>query len=84
MIQQNFLNEERYAISYVRGKVNIKKWGRYKIKLELKSRQVSDYSINKALKEIEKLGHSHGHGHGYTCANIAEKALKMHLIENSM
>ena len=29
-----------------------------------------------ALKEIEKFGHSHGHGHGYTCANIAEKALK--------
>ena len=29
-----------------------------------------------ALKEIEKFGHSHGHGHGYTCANLAEKALK--------
>lgn len=29
-----------------------------------------------ALREIEKFGHSHGHGHGYTCANIAEKALK--------
>jgi hypothetical protein len=29
-----------------------------------------------ALRKIEKFGHSHGHGHGYTCANIAEKALK--------
>ncbi len=29
-----------------------------------------------ALIKIEKFGHSHGHGHGYTCANIAEKALK--------
>lgn len=29
-----------------------------------------------ALKQIEKFGHSYGHGHGYTCANIAEKALK--------
>jgi hypothetical protein len=29
-----------------------------------------------ALMEIEKFGHSHGHGRGYTCANIAEKALK--------
>jgi len=29
-----------------------------------------------ALERIEKFGHSHGHGHGYTCANIAEKALK--------
>jgi hypothetical protein len=35
-----------------------------------------------ALKEIEKFGHSHGHGHGYTCANIAEKALKIHLKES--
>lgn len=54
LIQQNFLNEERFALTYVRGKVNIKKWGRYKIKLELKSRQVSEYSINKALKEIDE------------------------------
>jgi len=29
-----------------------------------------------ALERIERFGHSHGHGHGYTCANIAEKALK--------
>jgi hypothetical protein len=29
-----------------------------------------------ALRKIEKFGHSHGHGHGYTCANIAEEALK--------
>jgi hypothetical protein len=29
-----------------------------------------------ALEHIEKFGHSHGHGRGYTCANIAEKALK--------
>jgi len=29
-----------------------------------------------ALRQIEKFGHSDGHGRGYTCANIAEKALK--------
>jgi hypothetical protein len=29
-----------------------------------------------ALRRIERFGHSHGHGHGYTCANIAEEALK--------
>jgi len=54
LIQQNFLNEERYAQSYVRGKINIKKWGRYKIKRELKSREVSEYCINKALKELDE------------------------------
>ena len=29
-----------------------------------------------ALEKIEALGHSHGHGRGYSCANIAEEALK--------
>lgn len=29
-----------------------------------------------ALEKIEQFGHSHGHGHGYTCASIAEDALK--------
>lgn len=28
------------------------------------------------LEKIEQFGHSHGHGHGYTCANMAEEALK--------
>jgi hypothetical protein len=35
--------------------------------------------FEEALKKIEKFGHSHGHGHGYTCANIAEEALRKHI-----
>lgn len=54
LIQQNFLNEERYAKAFVQGKVNIKKWGRYKIKMELQSRHISTYSVNKALQEIDE------------------------------
>ena len=54
LITEGFLNEERYANAYVQGKVNIKRWGRYKIKMELQSRQVSSYSINKAIKEIDE------------------------------
>lgn len=54
LIQQNFLNEERFAISFVSGKVNIKRWGRYKIKMELNSRYISSYSINKALQQIDE------------------------------
>lgn len=54
LIQQNFLNEERFTNAYVQGKVNIKKWGRYKIKMELQSRQISSYSINKAIQEIDE------------------------------
>jgi len=54
MIQQNFLNEERFAQSFATGKVNIKRWGRIKIKMELKARNISDYSINKALEHIDQ------------------------------
>lgn len=54
MIQQNFINEERFASSFVSGKINIKKWGRKKIRLELQHRQISNYSINKALDSIDE------------------------------
>lgn len=52
LIGNNFLNEERFAIAFAGGKFRIKKWGRIKIKLELRSRQVSDYCIKKALQQI--------------------------------
>ena len=54
LISENFLNEERYAATFARGKFKIKHWGKIKIKLELKSRGISDYSIKKALKEIDE------------------------------
>lgn len=53
LIAQNFLNEERFAKAYVRGKVNIKKWGRKKVELALKQKQVSSYCIKKGMKEID-------------------------------
>jgi regulatory protein len=52
LIEENYLNEERFAIAYAGGKFRMKQWGRVKIKYELKQRQVSDYSIKKALKQI--------------------------------
>jgi len=36
----------------------------------------TEQRYKEALERIEKFGHSNGHGHGYTCANIAEEALK--------
>ena len=53
LIQENYLNEERFARSYARGKFNIKKWGRNRIVLELKRRQISPYNIKAALEEID-------------------------------
>lgn len=51
LIEEGFLNEERFALSFARGKFYNKKWGKLKIILELKSRNISDYLINKALKQ---------------------------------
>ncbi|OQD44459.1 recombinase RecX [Croceivirga radicis] len=53
LIQENYLNEERFAQSYARGKFKYKKWGRNRITTELKLRQISHYNIKTALKEIE-------------------------------
>lgn len=54
LMQEDFLNEERFARSFVRGKFRIKKWGRIKIRQELKFREVSSPIIKLALTEIEE------------------------------
>lgn len=54
LIEENYLNEERFAIAYVGGKFRAKQWGRVKIKYELKQKQVSDYCIKKAMKQIDE------------------------------
>lgn len=54
LIEENYLNEERFAIAFAGGKFRMKQWGRVRIKYELKQRQVSDYSIRKALRQIEE------------------------------
>ncbi|MGJ8734348.1 MAG: regulatory protein RecX [Cellulophaga sp.] len=53
LIKENYLNEERFAQSFARGKFNIKKWGKNRIVNELKFRDISIYNIKTALKEIE-------------------------------
>ncbi|HLC82531.1 MAG TPA: regulatory protein RecX [Bacteroidia bacterium] len=54
LISDNFLNEERFAKAFAGGKFRIKKWGRVKIKIELKRRKISDYCIKKAMQEIDE------------------------------
>lgn len=54
LIEENYLNEERFAIQFAGGRFRMKQWGRVKIKHELKARKVSEYCIKKALKTIEE------------------------------
>lgn len=53
LVQDDFLNEERYARSYVRGKYRMNNWGKKKIINNLKFKKVSEYCINKGLEEID-------------------------------
>lgn len=53
LMQHNFLNEERFAHSFVRGKFNQKQWGRLKITQELKKRNIGTRLIDEALKQID-------------------------------
>ena len=70
LITENYLNEERFAIHFAGGKFRMKQWGKIKIKQALKYKQVSDYCIRKALKEID------GSDYEKTFKKLAEQKLK--------
>ena len=52
LLQHNFLNEERFAKTFVSGKFKIKAWGRRRLTFELKQKDISKVNINQALAEI--------------------------------
>ena len=54
LIEENYLNEERFAIQYASGHFRLKSWGRVRIRYELKQKQVSEYCIKKALAGIDE------------------------------
>lgn len=54
LIEENYLNEERFAIEFAGGKFRMKQWGRVKIKYELKQKRVSEYCIRKALQQLDE------------------------------
>ncbi|MFS4483623.1 regulatory protein RecX [Hyunsoonleella sp. 2307UL5-6] len=53
LLKHNFLNEERFAKTFVSGKFRIKAWGRRRLTFELKKKDISKVNINQALAEIE-------------------------------
>jgi len=71
LMQDDFLNEERFARSFVRGKFRIKKWGKIKIKQELKFREISAPVIKNALTEIDQQKYNS------TLYELAEKKLRL-------
>lgn len=58
LIDENFLSETRFSEAFVRGKFNYNDWGKNKIIRELKSRNISDWNISNALKQINDLDYN--------------------------
>ena len=54
LIEQDYLNEERFARLFAGGKYRMKQWGRIKIMHELKQKHISEYCIKRGLKEIDE------------------------------
>ncbi|WP_343304516.1 regulatory protein RecX [Chitinophaga niabensis] len=74
LVEDGFLNEERYAKAYAGGKFRMQQWGRKKISMMLKQKQVSDYCIRKGLAEIDEEEYMQ------TLQQLAEK--KYHLLRS--
>lgn len=53
LVNENYLNEQRFAILFAGGKFRIKNWGKNKIIHELKMKKVSEYCIKKAISQID-------------------------------
>jgi len=54
LIQERFLDEERFTRSYIRGKFYIKHWGKIKISLHLKQKGITEKLMNKCMDEIQE------------------------------
>ncbi len=52
LIEEDYLNESRFAIAFAGGKFRVNKWGKVKIRQAMKEKRVSEYCINQALAEI--------------------------------
>ncbi|WP_068596530.1 regulatory protein RecX [Vaginella massiliensis] len=50
LYQYGFINEQRFTETFVRGKFNQKNWGRNRLKIELKKRQIPEKMIREALE----------------------------------
>ena len=54
LLDEDFINEKRYATAFVRDKYRFNAWGRMKITLSMRQKGISDNLIDEALKEIDE------------------------------
>ena len=53
LVDEGYLDDERYASTFVRSKIHLKKWGVNKIRMALKMKGIADEIISNALSEID-------------------------------
>ena len=58
LIQENYLNEERFAIHFAASKMRQKKWGRRKIEVALKEKGVTEKLIKQSIAALNKIQYS--------------------------
>ncbi len=78
LLENNYLNETRFAQAYARGKFRTKKWGKHRIIRELKFRDISKVNIALALKEISE------EAYRATFHELAEKRLRQLKSEENL
>lgn len=67
LIEEDYLNEERFAVAFAGGKFRMNSWGRKKIYYALKEKKVSEYNIKNAMKQIDEAAYLE------TITSLAEK-----------
>ena len=77
LIEERFLDEERFARSFARGKFRMKEWGRIKIRLALQQKRVGAYCLRAAMSEINDVEYRE------TIVSVYRKYLSLHPDTNT-
>ena len=53
LVRENYMDEKRFAAAFVKDKFRFNKWGKIKIRIELKSKKIDDVIIEDALSQLK-------------------------------
>ena len=85
LTENNYLNEERYALHYCKGKFNSRRWGKIKITSHLKNKGLDMITINKGLNEISNTSYVDALSSKITSAIVQENTeISNAILKNSM
>jgi len=57
LIEEKFVSNERFAMAYSRGKFNVKRWGKIKIRQGLKMHRITESLINQSFEQIDPIAY---------------------------